>query len=100
MEIEMISGLKMSSKRTLADSIEHVALKISKAADDFEYEIYGDNAVITEYIGQGKEVRMPKMIEEKTVTEIGDYAFAIVKKGEYGFLQFQKFKDIPKWTVQ
>ena len=44
--------------------------------NDFEYEIVGEEAVITKYISEQANVYIPAEIDEKPVTAIGDYAFA------------------------
>ena len=41
----------------------------------FEYSIYGRHAEITKYIGSEKSVKIPKGIERKKVTVIGEEAF-------------------------
>lgn len=42
----------------------------------FEYSIVDEEIVITKYIGNDTKVRIPEEINGKTVTRIGDYAFA------------------------
>ena len=48
--------------------------------DNFEYTLSGDCATITEYKGEGGDVKVPETIGNNySVTAIGDYAFAYSK---------------------
>lgn len=44
--------------------------------NDFEYEIYNDEVIITKYIGDKSDVIVPSTIEGKTVKNIGYRAFS------------------------
>ncbi len=50
------------------------------SAGDFTYEEQGASVTITSYTGADQEVTIPAVINEKTVTAIGDYAFMLCNK--------------------
>ena len=71
------SSSSKTSKPSDADSKNDAPTESSNPASDFEYKVLFDGSVsITKYIGDSTEVVIPTKINGKTVTEIGEHAFA------------------------
>lgn len=72
---ESFTGSSGSSSQAEEEEIPTDRIRDIESAADFEYEMIGDNAVITRYTGSGGIVEIPETIGDKPVAEIGYYAF-------------------------
>ena len=63
-------GLSTSPKKIASQEIAQ-----PNPLSDFEWEIKGREITITKFVGGGKRVVIPKMIDFKPVVKVGDHAF-------------------------